>query len=677
MKKFCFILLNLAILAFLSGNTQAQDRIVQGKVSSVDDDSGLPGVSVIVKGSTNGTVTDAGGTYKLSVPTANAVLVFSFVGYASQEVAVGNQTTIHVSLAPDVKALSEVVVTGYGTQSKKDITGAVATIDAKQLLATPSTNLGQAMQGRVAGVTVGNENSPGGGVMVRIRGFGTINDNSPLYVIDGVPTKGNLNTLNLNDIESMQILKDASAASIYGSRAGNGVVIVTTKKGKIGKPVFTYDMYYGTQRPGKLLDMLNTQEYAQLVWESRINAGAVGANGYPVHAQFGNGPTPVIPDYIFPAGAMEGDPRVAQDANGKYVNYSTNIDAADFNKTKWLITKANKTGTNWLDEIFNPAPIQNHQLGVSGGNESGRYAMSLNYFDQQGIMLYTYFKRYSLRANTEFNVNKRVRVGENFQIGYSERVNQPNGNSQESNPTSFAFRIQPIVPVYDVSGTTFAGTRGTDLDNSRQPVGDLWRNKDNIQKEVRLFGNAYAEVDILKNLTAKTSFGIDYNIFNFRNYTIRDVESAEARGSNSLQTTNNYEYTWTWYNTLTYNFTLADIHRFNLLVGTESIKDYFEFFDASRTNFASDDLENRYLSGGTGIQTNNGALPTGRWHLSSPKSITHFRTNTCWKVPSGVTALPASLPSFGLPFFRQSVPAGCYPKRALPKDGTPGLPGPS
>jgi len=615
MKKFCFILLNLAILTFFSGNTQAQDRIVQGKVSSVDDDSGLPGVSVIVKGSTNGTVTDAGGTYKLSVPTANAVLVFSFVGYASQEVTVGNQTAINVSLAPDVKALSEVVVTGYGTQSKKDITGAVATIDAKQLLATPSTNLGQAMQGRVAGVTVGNENSPGGGVMVRIRGFGTINDNSPLYVIDGVPTKGNLNTLNLNDIESMQILKDASAASIYGSRAGNGVVIVTTKKGKIGKPVFTYDMYYGTQRPGKLLDMLNTQEYAQLVWESRINAGAVGANGYPVHAQFGNGPTPVIPDYIFPAGAMEGDPRVAQDANGKYVNYSNNIDAADFNKTRWLITKANKTGTNWLDEIFNPAPIQNHQLGVSGGNESGRYAMSLNYFDQQGIMLYTYFKRYSLRANTEFNINKRVRVGENFQIGYSERVNQPNGNSQESNPTSFAFRIQPIVPVYDVSGTTFAGTRGTDLDNSRQPVGDLWRNKDNIQKDVRLFGNAYAEVDILKNLTAKTSFGIDYNIYNFRNYTIRDVESAEARGSNSLQTTNNYEYTWTWYNTLTYNFSIADIHRFNVLVGTESIKDYFEFFDASRTNFASDDIENRYLSGGTGIQTNNGGA--SNWALAS------------------------------------------------------------
>ncbi|MGC3947639.1 MAG: TonB-dependent receptor [Chryseolinea sp.] len=590
------------------------DFAVSGKVN---DNTGqpLPGVNILVKGTANGTTTDSDGNFKLNVPDGNVTLVFSFIGYTTQEVGVANRATFNVTMEPDIVSLSEVVVTGYGSQSKRDITGAVSTLDSKTLLATPTTNLGQALQGKAAGVVVGNENSPGGGVMVRIRGFGTINDNSPLYVIDGVPTKGNLNTINQNDVESIQILKDASAASIYGSRAGNGVVIITTKKGKQGHPVFSYDMYVGTQQPGKLLHLLNTQEYADLTWESRINAGAVGANGNPVHAQFGNGPTPVIPDYIFPAGAMEGDPRVAQDANGNYINYSNNIDAADFNKTKWMITKANKEGTNWLDEIYNPAPIQNHQVGVSGGTEGGRYAMSLNYFDQEGIMIYTNYKRYSLRANTEFNLGKRVRVGENFQVAYGERVNQPNGNSQESNPTSFAFRIQPIVPIYDVSGTTFAGTRGTDLDNSRNPVADLWRNKDNVQKELRMFGNAYAEVDILENLTAKTSFGIDYLTFNFRDYTIRDIESAESRGSNSLKTTNNFEWTWTWYNTLTYNTTINDIHKLNFIVGIESIKDYYETFDASRTNFASDDLDNRYLSGGTGVQTNNGGA--SNWSLAS------------------------------------------------------------
>ena len=590
------------------------DITITGRVTD-DTNSPLPGVNVLIKGTANGTTSDSDGNYRISAPET-ATLVFSFIGYTAQEIPVNNQTIINVSLVADVVSLSEVVVTGYGSQSKRDITGAVATIDANRLLTTPATNFGQAMQGKVAGVTVGNENSPGGGVMVRIRGFGTINDNSPLYVVDGVPTKGNLNTLNPNDIESMQILKDASAASIYGSRAGNGVIIITTKKGKVGKPVFTYDMYIGTQRPGKLLDLLNTQEYAQLTWESRINAGVVSdENGNPLHAQFGNGPTPVIPDYIFPAGAMEGDPRVAQDANGNYINYSRDIDNATFNRDKWLITKANKQGTDWLEEIFGPAPIQSHQIGVSGGNESGRYAMSLNYFNQEGIMIYTNYKRYSLRANTEFNINKRVRVGENFQVAFGQRLNQPNGNSNESNPTSFAFRIQPIVPVYDVSGITFAGTRGTDLDNSRNPVADLWRNKDNIQKELRLFGNAYAEVDILDNLTAKTSFGVDYNTFNFRDYIIRDIESSESRGSNSLKTTNNYEWTWTWFNTLTYNVTLNDNHHFNFIIGTESIKDYYETFDASRTNFYSDDLENRYLGSGTGAQTNNGGASD--WALAS------------------------------------------------------------
>lgn len=592
-----------------------QGLTVTGKII---DEKGepLPGANVLVKGTTVGTTTDAGGSYSLSLSDGNVILVFSFIGYTSKEVAVNNQSRIDVNLDPDIIALSEVVVTGYGTQSKRDITGSVATIDSKLLLQTPSTNLGQALQGKIAGVTVGNENSPGGGVMVRIRGFGTINDNSPLYVIDGVPTKGDLNTLNLGDVESMQILKDASAASIYGSRAGNGVVIVTTKRGKPGKSVITYDSYYGTQQPGKLLETLNTQEYADLIWESKRNTGGSQmANGNPTHSQFGNGPTPRIPDYIFPSGTMEGDAKVARNPDGTYANYSQNIDVSSFNSTKWLITPSNKEGTKWMDEIFDTAPIQNHQIGASGGSESGRYALSLNYFDQKGIMIYTNFKRYSIRANTEFAVNNRIRVGQNFQVAYSERVNQPNGNSNESNPVSFAFRQQPIIPVYDVTGTTFAGARGGVLGNSRNPVADLWRNKDNRQKNVRLFGNAFAEVDILEGLTAKTSIGIDFNLFNFRNYTMRDIESPEARQTNQLQTSNAFEWTWTWYNTLNYTKDLGGGNRISALIGVESIKDEFESFDATRTTFATDVIDNRYLSGGTGVQTNNG---TGSdWALAS------------------------------------------------------------
>lgn len=612
--------LPLLVLSWLMCvGAMAQERRITGRITDGNDNSPLPGANVVVKGTQIGMVTDANGQFMLNVPTGRNALTISAIGFAGQEVTIGNRAEINVALAADVKTLNEVVVTGYGSQQKRDITGAVATVDTKQLLAVPSTNLAQAMQGRVAGVTVGNDNSPGGGVMVRIRGFGTVNDNSPLYVIDGTPTKGNLNSLNLNDIESMQVLKDASAASIYGSRAGNGVVIITTKQGKAGKPKLTYDAYYGNQSAWRGFDLLNTQQYADLLWRSRINALNTLANGvatpnagqtsllYPTNAQYGSGATPVIPDYILPGGAKEGDPR----ADPARYNYDP------FNpSSRYLITRANKEGTDWFREVFSNAPIQNHQIGVSGASEAARYAMSLNYFDQQGIMKFTSYKRYSVRANTEFNVSKRFRVGENLQIAYDERIGQPNGNQSESNPVSFLYRIQPIIPVYDIRGN-YAGTSGPDLDNSRNPVAELARNKDNVNKNVRLFGNAYAELDILKNLTARTQFGIDYNLFNVRNYRAVDLESSENAGANSLNQSNNYEYTWTWYNTLTYKQDFLNNNlRLNLIVGTESIKNFYEELNAGRQRFASDDIENRYLNAGNaGTQTNSGTA--ANWRLAS------------------------------------------------------------
>lgn len=599
-------------LTLLTFAAFAQKRVT-GTVKDNETNAGLPGVSILVKGTTRGTVTDADGKYSIEA-SEGATLVFSSVGYVTQEIAVGGSGVIDIILVADIKTLGEIIVTGYSSQSKRDVTGAVATIDSKQLLSVPAANVAQAMQGRIAGVNVSNDNSPGGGVMVRVRGFGTIGDNSPLYVIDGVPTKGNLNTLNLNDIENMQVLKDASAASIYGARAGNGVVIITTKKGKAGKPKFTYDMYYGSQSPWRFLELItNSQDYANLVWKSRINAGQVAPNGFPRHAQFGNGPTPVLPDYLFPAGAMEGDPRVARDANGNYINYNNNPNTAP--ASRFLITKTNKQGTDWQREIFSSAPIQNHQIGVSGGNEMARYAMSVNYFDQQGIMKYTSYKRYSIRANTEFNVTKRFRVGENFQFAYGERIGQPNGNNNESNPINFAYRIQPIIPVYDVAGY-FAGTSGADLDNSRNPLAELYRNKDNKNIELRFFGSAYAEYDILPNLTFKTQFGVDYNTFNLRNFRANDIESSEQALVNTLRTTNSYDFSWTWYNTLNYTKTFADVHRVSVIAGTEAIKAYGESFFGQRQRFAVDDIVNRYLDNGSAGQINGGSV-TADWRLAS------------------------------------------------------------
>ena len=620
------ILQSLLLLVAATVTVSAQDRRISGRVLDANEPNGLPGVNIVITGTQTGVVTDANGAFTLNVPQNRDRLTVSAIGYEPQEIAIGNRSELSIQLRPDIKTLNEVIVTGYGAQQKRDITGAVATVDTKQLLSVPSTNVAQAMQGRVAGVTVGNDNSPGGGVMVRIRGFGTVNDNSPLYIIDGTPTKGNLNSLNFNDIESMQVLKDASSASIYGSRAGNGVVIITTKKGKAGKPKLTYDTYYGNQSPWRGFDLLNTQDYASLLWKSRTNALNTLVNGvatpntgrtellYPTNSQFGNGATPVIPDYILPGGAKEGDPRTDP---SRYVYDPFNP------SSRYLITKANKEGTDWFNEVFANAPIQNHQIGVNGATEQARYAMTLNYFDQQGIMKYTSYKRYTLRANTEFNVSKKFRVGENMQVGYDERIGQPNGNQSESNPISFIYRIQPIIPVRDIMGN-YAGTSGPDLDNSRNPLAELDRGKDNVNKNVRLFGNAYAEFDILKNLTARTQFGVDYNLFNVRNYRAVDLESSENAGANSLSTNTDYEYTWTWYNTLTYNTSLFNGKvKLNVIAGTESIKNYLEGFAAGRQRFASDDIENRYLNAGNaGTQTNSGFA--ANWRLASEFAKANF-----------------------------------------------------
>src|SRR6218665_2557225 len=291
----------LVLLFFILGSAAFAQRKVSGKVVDSDAQIGLPGVTVLIKGGTKGTSTDANGNYSLDIPQNGGTIVFSSIGYETREENIGNRSEVNVSLNADTKALNEVVVTGYASQRKKDITGAVTVVGAKELTATPTASVTQMLQGRASGVTVGNDNSPGGGTMVRIRGFGSINNNSPLYVIDGVPTQGTLNQINPNDIESMQVLKDASAASIYGARAANGVVIITTKKGKLGEPSFTFDFYTGTQRPGKMLNLLNTKELGEYLYQADLGAGKnLSVTSPSVQYKFGPNGEQTVADYIYP-----------------------------------------------------------------------------------------------------------------------------------------------------------------------------------------------------------------------------------------------------------------------------------------------------------------------------------------------------------------------------------------
>lgn len=596
----------LTVLFLLFTSLTFAQKKVSGKVTDGESGVGLPGVTVSIKGTTKGTTTDVNGAYSLEGASESNVLVYSSIGYVTQEITVGSKSVLDVAMQSDTKALQEVVVTGYASQRKKDITGAVTVVNAKELTATPAASVTQMLQGRASGVVVGNDNSPGGGTMVRIRGFGSVNNNSPLYVIDGVPTQGTLNQINPNDIESMQVLKDASAASIYGARAANGVVIITTKKGKVGEPNITFDYYTGTQRPGKMLDLMNTQELGQYLYLADIGAGKNPSAISPsVQYKFGANGEQTIADYIYPNvyGTLPS-------------NYTYTNDIADPNlgKTAFNITKANKEGTDWQDVIFDPAPISNYQLGATGGTNSGKYAISANYFKQDGILRYTKYNRVSVRANTEFKKGKFT-FGENFSFAYDQRQGITNNN--ESNPIMFAIRVHPIIPVFDITGgpvelggtnsspyNGFAGSKGVNLGNAPNPLARLYREKDNITHGTHVFGNVFAEVDILKGLKARTSLGLEYNQYNRSEYFHRDIEAAEARNANSLNVINSLDRSVTWFNTLNYNKTFG-AHDVNVLVGTEAVTTYAFGFQASRSSFAFDDLEYRYLNSGSAAGLSN------------------------------------------------------------------------
>jgi len=602
----------------LSGFAVAQ-RTITGKVTDAESKAPLSGVSVVVSGTTKGAATDAQGTFKIDLDANQKTIVLSFNGYESRTVVVGNSSVISVEMDVDVKALQSVVVTGYTSQRKKDITGAVAVVSAKELTATPAASVTQMLQGKASGVVVGNDNSPGGGTMVRIRGFGTINNNSPLYVIDGVPTQGTLNNINPYDIESMQVLKDASAASIYGARAANGVVIITTKRGKSGDPKITFDYYTGQQAPGKFLDLLNAEELGQYLFKADVGAGKSPWIASPsVQYKFDQSGRITMADYIYPNifGSLPSN-----------FTYTNDITDPQLGVSKFNINKANKAGTDWYDAIFDPAPISNYQIGASGGTNKAKYAFSGNYFKQDGILRFTNYERFSVRANTEFTQGKFT-VGQNLTVSYDERVGIANNN--EGNPISLAYRIHPIIPIFDITGGPayfggnntspylgFGGPRGVNLGNATNPLAELYRAKDNVTKSTNIFGNAFGEYAINKNLKARTSFGLEYTNANRSEYFMRNIEASEARNTNTLNMFNNYSSAWTWYNTLTYNKTFADDHDVNVLIGTEAVSTYGLGFSASRSGFSFDDIDYRYLNAGSASGLANAGSGAVRTRLFS------------------------------------------------------------
>jgi len=562
----------IMLLVFTSSATFAQ-RTVTGTV--IDEyDVGLPGVSILVKGTTTGTATDIDGNFSLNVPNDDAVLVFSFIGYTTIEETVGSRSVIDVQLNPDEQTLTELVVTGYTIDSRRETTGAIATVDPKDLTVIPTGNVEQTLQGRVSGVTVITNGQPGTTSIIRVRGFGAFGGNNPLYIVDGVPV-GSTDFLNPDDIESTTVLKDAAAASIYGARAANGVIIYTTKRGRRGnqKLRVDYNGMIGFTDPGTGLAMMNPQDFANTTWLAETNQARIDgrAPNYE-HPQFGTGTTPTLPYYINVGGAsgVPGPftPEQIEEQRALY-----NIDPTK-GPVHQLVRAATGEGTDWYDAITRTAPLNRHSIGLNGGSETSRFFIGLGYQDQAGILLNNDFRRISFRANSEFDVTKRFRIGENFQATYRRALGITGdaggaGSSDDENDILQAFRMPSIIPVYDEFGG-YGGTAARGFNNPRNPVANRDGLVDNRSFNANIFGNVYAEYDILDDLTFRTSIGGQYDNYYFYGYSRLQYENSENNSAFGYNEGAGYVFGWTFTNTLSWKRTF-DKHAFDVILGQEAL----------------------------------------------------------------------------------------------------------
>ncbi|AMR33759.1 hypothetical protein A0256_21140 [Mucilaginibacter sp. PAMC 26640] len=564
-----------------------------GRVIGSDDKLPVVGATVRIKGTTTGTQTDVNGQFTISVNNGD-VLVFSYLGFTTQELTVAGDN-ISVTLQSSNTALNEVVVTGYTAQRKKDISGSVTTVNIAAAKSVPSVSTETLLQGQAAGVNVITQGAPGAGAQVIIRGTSNFGNSSPLYVVDGLQT-GSISNINPNDIESISVLKDAGAAAIYGVSGGNGVVVVTTKKGKSGKATISYDAFYGTTRPlsGNIFNTLNADQYEQLLNKVDPGNDLIKDNNGKIY------------DYGYQSGA--GSKGVFNQANAS--NFLPNYHLDNDPTKDYLIQKFVKgAGTDWYHEIFKAAPIQQHSISASGANDKNAYFLSLGYTNQQGTLINTYFKRYQSRVNTTFNVKDHVRLGENFSFFYIQSPNgggglANGGNQNEGNPISETYRTLPIIPVRDIAGNlggTYAGPAA--LGNALNPVGIQERQKTTNTNLFGMQGTAFAEVDFLKHFTARTSFSADVANNYYYNIGYRQYDSGEAHGgNNSYSEGASYNTNFNFSNTLVYKKVFGK-HSLNLLGGFEQRSYSGRNINANAKNLFSLDPFYANISNGQAGQT--------------------------------------------------------------------------
>ena len=564
----------------------AQRRQITG---TVKDDQGqpLPGANVLLKGTTTGTTTDADGTFSMDVASPQDILVFSFVGYLSQEIIAGNQTTLNVALVGDLTTLSEVVVTGYSTERKADLTGAVAVVDLNPIKNNATGNPMQALQGRVAGLYIEkNGGSPTGeNSRILIRGSNTLGNTDPLYIIDGVPTKRPevFQSLSPGSIESIQILKDASASSIYGSRASNGVIIVTTKDGrsKSGEKLtisLNSSLSLLSEKPQRL-KMLNAEERGRALWQ-----GAVNDKTNPNSAL-----------YTFDWNGDFDNPILNSVTVNPFVGGDTRVPAGD---------------TDWQDESYESAVVSSNDLTISGGTENSALLVNLGHVKNTGTLVFTDYERYSARINANASFfNNKLKFGANTEIATSNERLAANDLGGASVP-SLAVTLAPTIPVFRTDGV-YAGPVGAGYSDRNNPVNMQYINRWDNRARSFAFGNVFAEAEPIKDLFFRSSVGLDYSNILVKNIELAFQEGFLGRNVNSLTRTTTNQLSITWSNTVRYQRQFGK-STLNLLGGVEAIQNDQDEFGAFRESFSSQTQDFFFLDAGSGRSTNSGRATGSR-----------------------------------------------------------------
>ena len=583
MKDIRLRICTLAVLLFAGLTAMAQQMQVTGTVVDKATGETIIGASVVEAGTQNGVITDFDGKFALSV-APGATISITYIGY--KPVTVKAAPTLEIAMEEDSEMLDEVVVTGYTTQRKADLTGSVSVVSVDELQTISDPDPMRALQGKVPGMTITANGSPSGVGTVRIRGIGSFNSSQdPLYIVDGVPTTRALNSLNASDIESMQVLKDAASASIYGSRASNGVIIITTKQGKKGDKIkvdFNANLTAQFYTSQSMMKLLNASGYATALAQAALNDGldpVAYASNYGLNLNAANG-TPIT---------------VWNPATSSYVDYTVNgLYDGYINQNRTM----RYSDTDWLDAITRTGFAQNYDVSVSKASEKSSTMFSLGYKKNNGIIKYTDFQNISARMNSSYNINKYVTVGENFTVTYTSQVDVA--------PMENALKMSPIVPVYEEDGKTFSGPVGS-MSDRQNPLREAYHNKDNSLDYWRLFGNAYVDVKPFEGFTFRSSFGIDYysSFINSKGYTYH----SDIVNNDIAKTTlsHNNEVNWTWSNTANYAFKVADKHNFTVLLGAELNKQTVVDFSAYSEEYAIETPDYMWPNAATGTMRNSGA----------------------------------------------------------------------